>query len=111
MPDTPSAATLPDLLDITRLAEHLGVQPRHIRRLVHEKRIPSQSSGATSSASTPPTSPAGWPQTAGPRTRSPRSLANADEWELRCRSTYVSCAPSVPLSWRILGAIGAARQR
>ena len=40
MPDTPSAATLPDLLDITRLAEHLGVQPRHIRRLVHEKRIP-----------------------------------------------------------------------
>ena len=40
MPDTPSAATLPELLDITRLAEHLGVQPRHIRRLVHEKRIP-----------------------------------------------------------------------
>ncbi|HUS62368.1 MAG TPA: helix-turn-helix domain-containing protein [Acidimicrobiales bacterium] len=40
MPDTPSQTTLPDLLDITRLAEHLGVEPRHIRRLVHEKRIP-----------------------------------------------------------------------
>lgn len=40
MPDTPSQATLPDLLDITQLASHLGVQPRHIRRLVHEKRIP-----------------------------------------------------------------------
>ena len=40
MPDTPSQATLPDLLDIPALAEHLGVQPRHIRRLVHEKRIP-----------------------------------------------------------------------
>ena len=40
MPDTPGQATLPDLLDITQLAEHLGVQPRHIRRLVHEKRIP-----------------------------------------------------------------------
>ena len=32
--------TLPDLLDIPQLAKHLGVQPRHIRRLVHEKRIP-----------------------------------------------------------------------
>lgn len=40
MPDTPSQTTLPDLLDITQLAEHLDVQPRHIRRLVHEKRIP-----------------------------------------------------------------------
>jgi excisionase family DNA binding protein len=36
MPDI----TLPELLDIATLAEHLGVQPRHIRRLVHEKRIP-----------------------------------------------------------------------
>ena len=36
MPDT----TLPELLDIPAIAEHLGVQPRHIRRLVHEKRIP-----------------------------------------------------------------------
>lgn len=36
MPDI----TLPELLDIPALAEHLGVQPRHIRRLVHEKRIP-----------------------------------------------------------------------
>lgn len=40
MPDTPSSPTLPELLDIPALAEHLGVQPRHIRRLVHEKRIP-----------------------------------------------------------------------
>ena len=40
MPDTPSPSTLPELLDIPALAEHLGVQPRHIRRLVHEKRIP-----------------------------------------------------------------------
>ena len=40
MPDTPSPPTLPELLDIPALAEHLGVQPRHIRRLVHEKRIP-----------------------------------------------------------------------
>jgi excisionase family DNA binding protein len=30
----------PRLLDITALAEHLGVQPRHIRRLVAERRIP-----------------------------------------------------------------------
>ena len=36
MPDT----TLPELLDIPTVAGHLGVQPRHIRRLVHEKRIP-----------------------------------------------------------------------
>ena len=36
MPDI----NLPELLDIPTLAEHLGVQPRHIRRLVHEKRIP-----------------------------------------------------------------------
>jgi excisionase family DNA binding protein len=28
------------LLDITTLAEHLGVQPRHIRRLVAERRVP-----------------------------------------------------------------------
>ena len=40
MPDTPTPSTLPELLDISALAEHLGVQPRHIRRLVHEKRIP-----------------------------------------------------------------------
>ena len=38
MPDTPT--TLPELLDITTLAQHLGVPIRHIRRLVHEKRIP-----------------------------------------------------------------------
>lgn len=31
---------LPHLLDITALAEHLGVDVRHIRRLVSERRIP-----------------------------------------------------------------------
>ena len=40
MRDTPTTTTLPELLDITTLAQHLGVQTRHIRRLVHEKRIP-----------------------------------------------------------------------
>jgi excisionase family DNA binding protein len=40
MPDTPSRTELPELLDITTLAQHLGVTTRHIRRLVHEKRIP-----------------------------------------------------------------------
>lgn len=33
-------AELPTLLDITALANHLGVNPRHIRRLVSERRIP-----------------------------------------------------------------------
>ncbi len=40
MPEPSSPTTLPELLDIPTLAQHLGVQPRHIRRLVHEKRIP-----------------------------------------------------------------------
>lgn len=31
---------LPHLLTITELAEHLGVDVRHIRRLVSERRIP-----------------------------------------------------------------------
>jgi excisionase family DNA binding protein len=31
---------LPYLMDIATLAEHLGVSVRHIRRLVHERRIP-----------------------------------------------------------------------
>ncbi len=35
-----TAAQLPRLLDITGLAHHLGVNPRHIRRLVSERRIP-----------------------------------------------------------------------
>jgi excisionase family DNA binding protein len=34
------ASALPHLLDITALAEHLGVTPRHIRRLVAERRVP-----------------------------------------------------------------------
>lgn len=37
-PKAPSA--LPRLLDINGLAEHLGVTPRHVRRLVAERRIP-----------------------------------------------------------------------
>lgn len=31
---------LPTLMDITGLAEHLGVGTRHVRRLVAERRIP-----------------------------------------------------------------------
>ena len=37
MPDTEA---LPRLLSIDQLAEHLGVTPRHVRRLVAEKRVP-----------------------------------------------------------------------
>ena len=33
-------ATLPTLLNITTLADHLGVTPRHVRRLIAERRIP-----------------------------------------------------------------------
>ena len=40
MTDTTTPTELPHLLDITALAEHLGVDPRHIRRLVAERRIP-----------------------------------------------------------------------
>ena len=29
-----------DLVDITAVAQRLGVQVRHVRRLVHERRIP-----------------------------------------------------------------------
>jgi excisionase family DNA binding protein len=32
--------TLPRLLDIEEVAEHLGVSVRHVRRLVFERRIP-----------------------------------------------------------------------
>lgn len=37
---TPTGGPLPRLLNVSVLAEHLGVQDRHIRRLVHERRIP-----------------------------------------------------------------------
>lgn len=33
-------ATLPTLIDIVTLADHLGVEVRHVRRLVAERRIP-----------------------------------------------------------------------
>jgi excisionase family DNA binding protein len=33
-------ARLPRLLDTTKLAEHLAVPPRHVRRLVAERRVP-----------------------------------------------------------------------
>jgi excisionase family DNA binding protein len=32
--------SLPMLLDLDGIAEHLGVTPRHVRRLVAERRIP-----------------------------------------------------------------------
>ncbi len=35
-----TTAVLPTLLDIPALAEHLGVTPRHVRRMVAERRIP-----------------------------------------------------------------------
>ncbi len=35
-----SSSELPHLLTITAVAEHLGVDVRHIRRLVAERRIP-----------------------------------------------------------------------
>ena len=40
MPDSTSPSPLPELLDITELAKALRVNARHIRRLVHERRIP-----------------------------------------------------------------------
>lgn len=38
--DHPTTAELPQLLNITQLADALGVNVRHVRRLVHERRIP-----------------------------------------------------------------------
>lgn len=42
MPTAPGAEKLPlaHLLSIAEVAEALGVDVRHVRRLVHEKRIP-----------------------------------------------------------------------
>jgi excisionase family DNA binding protein len=37
---TPTGGSLPTLIDIPTAAEHLGTTPRHIRRLVAERRIP-----------------------------------------------------------------------
>ena len=36
-----ATSTLPRLLDINELAEHLGTSQRHIRRLIAERRIPN----------------------------------------------------------------------
>lgn len=36
----PVTKPLPHLLTIDQLAEHLGVTPRHVRRLVAERRVP-----------------------------------------------------------------------
>lgn len=38
--DSPTAMELPRLLNITQVADHLGVNVRHVRRLVYERRIP-----------------------------------------------------------------------
>lgn len=40
MTATTRTSELPHLLTVTALAEHLGVDVRHIRRLVAERRIP-----------------------------------------------------------------------
>ena len=37
---TDSTRPLPELIDVTGLAKVLGVDVRHVRRLVYEKRIP-----------------------------------------------------------------------
>lgn len=37
--DSPTTE-LPRLLNITQVADHLGVNVRHVRRLVYERRIP-----------------------------------------------------------------------
>lgn len=52
MSTTTKIAHMP-LMDFPAVAERLGVNERHIRRLVAERRIPF-SSGATCCASTPP---------------------------------------------------------
>jgi excisionase family DNA binding protein len=41
----PGVAKLPHLLTIAEVAEWLGVSERHIRRLVHERRIPHMKLG------------------------------------------------------------------
>lgn len=38
--DSPGTTDLPRLLNITQVADHLGVNVRHVRRLVYERRIP-----------------------------------------------------------------------
>jgi hypothetical protein len=65
-PDRPARPVeLPRLLDITTLATHLGVNARHIRRLVAERRIPYIKWGhLIRSASTPTRSPPGSTTTA-----------------------------------------------
>ena len=40
LPESTSPSPIPELLDITDLAKSLRVNARHIRRLVHERRIP-----------------------------------------------------------------------
>lgn len=39
-PTRPAAKDLPCLLNITEVADTLGVNVRHVRRLVYERRIP-----------------------------------------------------------------------
>jgi len=36
----PDSQALPRLLSLEQVAEHLGVTPRHVRRLVAERRLP-----------------------------------------------------------------------
>lgn len=39
-PSNLESTPLPKLIDIVTLADHLGVEVRHVRRLVSERRIP-----------------------------------------------------------------------
>ena len=40
MTESASPSPMPQLVDITAVAKILGVDARHVRRLVHERRIP-----------------------------------------------------------------------
>ena len=40
MTESTSPSPMPQLVDITAVAKILGVDARHVRRLVHERRIP-----------------------------------------------------------------------
>ena len=85
----------PRLLDITTLAHYLGVNTRHVRRLVAERRIPS-SNGATSSASTLSRSASGSTTSDGTRVH-PGSAADPRHTRPRTMSTALGPRRSIGL--------------